>query len=113
METEKRPWGSYTVISSNENHKMKVIDVNPHSRLSYQSHKHRQETWVVVEGIATVTLDDETYVLEEMQKIHIPKGAKHRLENQNDGRLRIIEIQEGTYFGEDDIERFQDDYGRS
>ena len=86
--------------------------VNPKSRLSLQSHEKRQETWIVLEGAATITINEDIFIKKENESIHIPQGARHRLENKNNKVLKIIEIQTGSYFGEDDIKRFDDDYNR-
>lgn len=110
--TEERPWGSFTTILVREGCKVKEIVVNPGQRLSYQSHSKRKETWIVIEGVATVTIDEKVKKIKEGKTIQIPVGAKHRVENKKKEILRFIEIQTGTYFGEDDIIRYEDDYGR-
>lgn len=110
--TEFRPWGSFTILDESSTHKTKRIDVNPGQRLSYQSHQKRSELWLVVEGNAIVTLEGVEHELSYGQKIDIAVGQKHRVENRSGSILKFIEIQTGTYFGEDDIERFQDDYSR-
>lgn len=112
LEIGERPWGKYYVIENEENYKLKRIEVNPKNRLSYQSHKHRQENWVIVEGECNVVLDGENHPLKYGESIFIPQGAKHRIENNSDKRLVFIEVQTGTYFGEDDIVRYEDDYSR-
>lgn len=111
--TEERPWGSFTVLCEGPGYKVKKVSVSPNQRLSYQFHHHRQEHWMVVEGVATVTLEGKVYVLEVGQTIDIPLEAKHRMANQGNGPLTIIEIQRGAYVGEDDIVRIEDDFGRS
>jgi len=111
--TEERPWGQFTNLLENEHCKVKEIIVNPGQRLSYQSHSHREEKWTVVCGVATVTLNERTIVLFTGDSIKIPKEAKHRVENASGKVLKFIEIQTGDYFGEDDIIRYSDDYGRS
>nr|WP_122013292.1 mannose-1-phosphate guanylyltransferase/mannose-6-phosphate isomerase [Maliibacterium massiliense] len=110
--TEYRPWGSYTILEEGPAYKMKRLTVLPGKKLSYQMHYHRSEHWIVVSGTATVTLDDEQMLVRSGESIFIEMGAKHRL--ANDGRLllQVIEVQSGTYFGEDDIVRFNDDFGR-
>ena len=108
-----RPWGTFQVIKESSTFKIKIITVNPHSRLSYQSHEHRRETWVVTQGVAHVTLDDVVTQLLAYEQIHIPCKSKHRLENRGAAKLVIIEIQEGESFEEEDIVRYEDDYGRS
>ena len=110
---EYRPWGWYRVLDDSDDHKVKEIEVNPKSRLSYQSHSKRSEVWTVISGEALVTIDDKTIELKMNDSIFIPVNSKHRLENKSEIKLNIIEIQTGSYFGEDDIERYEDDYNRS
>ena len=110
--TEERPWGSFKILDEKKQYKVKELIVNPGARLSLQSHKKREETWVVLEGEATVTINEDIFTKIKNETIHIPQGAKHRLENKHDSILKIIEIQTGTYFGEDDIIRYDDDFGR-
>lgn len=111
--TEQRPWGNYTVLQSNENYKLKHILVNPNMRLSYQSHSQRKEFWTIVKGYAKVTLNGEEKLLTVGDSIEIPLGSKHRIQNASEfHELEFIEVQTGTYFGEDDIVRHSDDYGR-
>tara|TARA_B110000008_G_scaffold279838_1_gene329009 strand:- start:3967 stop:5370 length:1404 start_codon:yes stop_codon:yes gene_type:complete len=107
-----RPWGYYDSLDSSEDFKVKRIVVNSGSKLSLQKHQYRAEHWVVVKGIALVTCDDKVFELTENQSTYIPQGSLHRLENQQDTALEIIEIQTGSYFGEDDIYRLKDDYKR-
>ncbi len=107
-----RPWGWFEVLSSSEFYKVKKIFVNPNASLSLQSHKFRSEHWVVVEGLAEVTINENIKVLSKGESIFIPVGSKHRLHNPKKNYLVIIEIQTGTYFGEDDIIRYEDNYGR-
>jgi len=107
-----RPWGWFEILNSSEFFKVKKILVNPNSSLSLQSHKFRSEHWVVVEGIAEVTIDQKIKLLSKGESIFIPVGSKHRLNNKKNKSLIIIEIQTGTYFGEDDIIRYEDKYGR-
>lgn len=109
---EKRPWGGFEVLKEDKNFKSKSISVDPGARLSYQSHEKRSENWVIVEGEAEVTLNDEKHILKAGQSIFIPMGAKHRIMNPGKTLMRFIEVQTGTYFGEDDIVRYEDDYGR-
>lgn len=110
--TEERPWGYFTTLYSCESCKVKTIVVNPGHRLSYQSHSKRQEQWIVVEGEAKVTIDGKDKKLKIGQSIKIPLGAKHRIQNDKKEILKFIEVQTGSYFGEDDIVRYQDDYDR-
>lgn len=107
-----RPWGSYECVDCSERFQVKRIVVNPGARLSLQMHYHRAEHWVVVKGTAHVTNGDEKIMLSENQSTYIPIGVKHRLENPGNIPLEIIEVQSGSYLGEDDIERFDDVYGR-
>lgn len=111
-EFDRRPWGSYTVLDEGEDFKVKRIEVLPGKRLSYQSHQRRAEHWFVVRGIAKVTLNDEEILVKTHQAIDIPRTAKHRVQNSENEPLVFIETQTGDYFGEDDIERFEDDFGR-
>lgn len=108
-----RPWGSYTVLEETQaGFKIKRIEVAPGARLSLQSHCQRSEHWVVVSGTATVTNNEEVVTVQKNQSTYIPIGAKHRLENRGNEPLHIVEIQVGDYLGEDDIQRFEDHYGR-
>lgn len=108
-----RPWGNYTVLEEDpEGFKLKRIVVAPGARLSLQSHRQRSEHWVVVSGVATVTNGNEVFTVHKNQSTYIPIGAKHRLENCGDEPLHIVEIQVGDYLGEDDIQRYEDHYGR-
>ena len=108
-----RPWGNYDSVHAGEGFKVKHIVVHPGRRLSLQSHRSRAEHWVVVRGTARVTRGDETFTLHANQSAYIPKGVKHRLENPGPGQLEIVEVQTGSYLGEDDIRRFEDAYGRA
>ncbi len=108
-----RPWGNFTVLEEDpEGFKIKRIEVAPGARLSLQSHRQRSEHWVVVSGTATVTNGDEVITVHKNQSTYIPIGAKHRLENRGSEPLHIVEIQVGEYLGEDDIQRYEDHYGR-
>jgi mannose-1-phosphate guanylyltransferase/mannose-6-phosphate isomerase len=107
-----RPWGSYECIDSEERFQVKRITVNPGASLSLQMHYHRSEHWIVVTGTARITRDDESFVLSENQSTYIPLGIKHRLENPGKIPLELIEVQSGSYLGEDDIIRYDDTYGR-
>ncbi len=108
-----RPWGNFITIEENENWKVKKIEIKPGSRISLQLHKYRSEHWIVVRGIASVEIDDNSSEIKENESIYVPKGCKHRLSNLSKESLIIIEIQSGSYLGEDDIIRFKDMYGRS
>lgn len=112
LDYEERPWGSWQVIDVDRGYKVKRIHVKPGCRLSYQTHEHRSEHWVVVFGIATATVDGETIVAGPGHSVDVPQGAKHRLANESTEELVIVEVQRGSYTGEDDIHRFEDDYGR-
>lgn len=107
-----RPWGSYTCIDEGEHYKVKRIVVDPKHALSLQRHKYRSEHWIVVKGTATVVNGDKEFDLEHDKSTYIPAGRKHRLANNTAEILEIIEVQTGDYLGEDDIERFSDQYGR-
>lgn len=107
-----RPWGWYTCLADGEGYLTKVICVSPKQKLSIQSHNHRSEHWVVLEGHAKVVLNDKDYFLEAGQSIDIPVQAKHSLQNPYDEELKIIEVQKGDYISEDDIIRYEDIYGR-
>lgn len=112
IDHDVRPWGEYFVLEDTPSHKVKRIVVKPQSRLSYQYHMHRSEIWTIVEGDAKVVLDDKHIILTVGQYIYIPQGAKHRIENVTAQNLVFIEVQVGSYFGEDDIVRIEDDYNR-
>jgi mannose-6-phosphate isomerase-like protein (cupin superfamily) len=112
IEVGMRPWGHYVVIEDKEFHKVKRLIVEPGKRLSLQSHEKRKECWVVVAGQATVEIDGVTQVLKEGETITIPLQAKHRLSNATSTLLEVVEVQYGTYTGEDDITRYEDDYKR-
>lgn len=107
-----RPWGNYECIDAGERYQVKRITVKPGATLSLQMHHHRAEHWIVVRGTAHVTRDEETFLVTENQSTYIPIGVKHRLENRGSIPLEIIEVQSGSYLGEDDIVRYEDVYGR-
>lgn len=108
-----RPWGSYEGVDAGDRFQVKRIIVNPGASLSLQMHHHRAEHWIVVNGTATVTCGDEEFLLSENQSTYIPIGATHRLENPGSIPLELIEVQSGSYLGEDDIVRFEDKYNRA
>ncbi|MFC1844917.1 mannose-1-phosphate guanylyltransferase/mannose-6-phosphate isomerase [Thermodesulfobacteriota bacterium] len=110
--TVYRPWGSYTVLEEQPRYKIKRITVNSGAKLSLQMHHHRSEHWVVVKGTAKVTCGEETFLVHENESTYISAGKKHRLENEGVIPLELIEVQNGSYLGEDDIVRFDDVYGR-
>jgi mannose-6-phosphate isomerase len=109
---DRRPWGTFTVLDEGNNFKVKRIEVLPGKRLSYQKHSQRAEHWVVVQGTAKVTLDDRESMLASGEAIDIGIGSAHRVENPGSDTLVFIEVQRGSYLGEDDIVRLQDDFGR-
>jgi len=112
-EYDERPWGNYTVLNDDApDHKVKRIVVHPGKRLSYQRHAQRAEHWFIVSGAAKVTLDGEDIALGPGESIDIPRGSAHRIANVGETDLVFIEVQHGTYFGEDDIVRLEDDFGR-
>lgn len=111
---ETRPWGSFTILDESERFKVKRIEVLPGKRLSYQRHQKRSEHWYVVQGKAKVTLNDSEILVDTGHSIDISAGDAHRVENPNAAELLVfIETQTGSYFGEDDIERLDDDFGRA
>ena len=112
MEKEKRPWGHYIVTDQGNRYKVKSIHVDAGASLSLQKHYHRAEHWVVVEGTAKVEVDGKETLIYENQSTYIPLGAVHRLSNPGRVPLRIVEVSSGSYLGEDDIERYEDNYGR-
>src|SRR5262245_221421 len=113
MTYEERPWGSFTVLDEAASYKVKRIEVLPQKRLSYQKHKHRAEHWMVVAGVAKVTLDGHEITVATGGVVDVPVGSAHRIENVGGEKLIFVEIQRGPYLGEDDIQRLQDDFGRT
>ncbi len=109
---DERPWGTFTVLDEGPTHKVKRIEVMPGQRLSYQYHQQRAEHWVIVQGRALITLDDVVHERGANESILIGTGVRHRIENPGPEPMAFIEVQTGTYFGEDDIVRLDDDYGR-
>jgi mannose-1-phosphate guanylyltransferase/mannose-6-phosphate isomerase len=107
-----RPWGSYDSIDNGERFQVKRLSVKPGGVLSLQMHHHRAEHWIVVSGTARITCNDKTFLLSENESTYIPIGATHRIENPGKVPLHIVEVQSGSYLGEDDIVRFEDNYGR-
>jgi mannose-1-phosphate guanylyltransferase/mannose-6-phosphate isomerase len=107
-----RPWGYFEVLRDARDFKSKIIEVDPGHKISYQSHAKRSEHWIILEGQAEVTIDGQKFVRKPGEAIIIPQGAKHRVFNSGRSTLRFIEVQVGSYFGEDDITRYSDDYGR-
>ena|SRR3989338_3828598 len=111
-EGNERPWGRYDILETGEVHQVKRITVKPFSRNSYQAHARRSEVWIIVSGSATVTRDGVVTQALTGEAVSIPQGVKHRFANDADHPLVLIEVQTGTYFGEDDNVRYEDDYGR-
>ncbi len=112
-EDDHRPWGYFCVLEDGDRHKVKRIVVNPGQRLSLQKHGRRREHWFVLQGQAIVTCNGEETSLAAGYAVDIPEGAWHRIQNKGDSPLVFIEVQTGEYFGEDDIMRAEDDYGRA
>lgn len=110
---EHRPWGEYEILRDESYFKSKVIRVEAGQQISYQSHAKRSEHWIIVKGEAVVILNDEEHIRKQGEHIFIPVGAKHRIINRSKTVIEFVEVQVGSYFGEDDIVRYQDDYGRS
>jgi mannose-6-phosphate isomerase len=113
IESEERPWGQFFVLHDEPSYKLKRIEVNPGGRLSYQYHDKRSEVWTIVEGTGIITLDGKVKKYKVGETILIPQGVKHRIENKEKEKVVFIEVQTGTYFGEDDIIRIEDDYNRT
>lgn len=112
--SEQRPWGSFTILDEGENFKVKRIEVSPGKRLSYQRHAQRAEHWYVVRGTAKVTLNGVEILVNSGEAVDIAREDAHRVENPSpDEPLVFVEVQTGDYFGEDDIVRLDDDFGRS
>jgi mannose-1-phosphate guanylyltransferase/mannose-6-phosphate isomerase len=109
----RRPWGSYETVVNGDGFKVKRIIVNPGAQLSLQLHHHRSEHWVIVRGIALARVNDTVELRRENENLFIPEGAKHRIANPGNIPLELIEVQVGSYLGEDDIVRFEDVYGRA
>ena len=109
---EKRPWGAFFVLSDEKDFKIKKIEVNPSKRLSYQFHYKRSELWYILNGVGIVTINDKKTEVKKGSIVKIKKLEKHRIENNGTKTLTFIEVQTGSYFGEDDIVRIQDDFDR-
>ncbi len=109
--SETRPWGQYKIIADEDDFKVKIITVIPKKRLSLQSHMMRDERWCVIKGRGVVTIETDSMV-EAGDTVFIPRGKKHRIKNISETELVFVEVQTGSYFGEDDIVRFEDDFGR-
>ncbi|MGH3444798.1 MAG: phosphomannose isomerase type II C-terminal cupin domain [Nocardioidaceae bacterium] len=113
LESDERPWGSWQVVDAGEGYKIKRIHVAPGARLSYQTHRHRAEHWVVVHGTATCTIEGAVSTAGPGESVDVAVGAAHRIANDGDEELIVVEVQRGSYTGEDDIVRLDDDYGRT
>jgi mannose-6-phosphate isomerase len=112
IEKEERPWGRFFVLHDEPNYKLKRIEVDPGGRLSCQYHYKRSESWTIVEGAGTVTVDDKICDYNSGETVLITHQEKHRIENKTNNKLIFIEVQTGSYFREDDIVRIEDDYNR-
>jgi len=112
LEKSERPWGRYEVLQESESHKVKCIWVNPGQRLSYQKHAKRAEHWFIVKGTALVTIDGAMKTVGPGDTVDFAIGVLHRIANTGSEEVVFVEVQTGTYFGEDDIERIEDDFGR-
>ncbi len=112
LEHDIRPWGEYQVLEDAATHKVKRITVNPGGRLSLQYHHHRAEVWTIIKGTGTITINEVIKDYKVGEVAQIPQGAHHRIENRTSLPVQFIEVQYGTYFGEDDIVRIEDDYNR-
>jgi mannose-6-phosphate isomerase len=113
LETDQRPWGSYTILADDEAYKVKRIVVRPGKRLSYQRHARRSEHWFIVQGTGLVTVDGIQSEVAAGHSVDIPVGSNHRMENSTETDIVFVEVQHGEYFGEDDIVRLDDDFGRT
>ena len=113
MNQEERPWGSFTVLHTDSSHQVKKLLVNPGMRLSLQSHKYRAEHWFIVSGTALVELENTKFEVGKGDSVDIPLGAKHRITCKPDQPLIFIEVQTGSSFDENDITRYEDDFGRN
>ena len=109
---EERPWGYFLVLASTPDFKIKQITINPGCRLSLQSHKGRNEHWIITEGTMHITIGDTEKDYKRDEHVYITKQTKHRMENKGTQPASVVEIQTGDYFGDDDIVRYEDDYGR-
>jgi mannose-6-phosphate isomerase len=112
LEKEERPWGLFYVVHNEKHYKIKRLEIFPGKRLSYQYHTKRSESWIIIQGNPLITLDDKVFNYKEGDTVLIGNGTKHRIENIEQKDVIIIEVQTGTYFGEDDIIRIKDDYNR-
>jgi len=113
LEKSERPWGHYEVLQESSTHKVKCIWVNPGARLSYQRHKFRAEHWFIVKGSGEVTIDGLIKKISAGESVQFDIGTLHRIHNTGSEEIIFVEVQTGSYFGEDDIERIEDDFGRA
>jgi len=113
LEKAERPWGRYEVLQEGGTYKVKSIHLAPDKRISYQRHEKRSEHWYITDGSGEVTIDGKVEQVSRGSIIEVPQGCLHRISNTGNSELIFIEIQTGTYFGEDDIERVEDDFGRN
>jgi mannose-6-phosphate isomerase len=112
LEKSERPWGKYEVLQESATHKVKCIWVDPGKRLSYQRHSRRAEHWFIVQGTGQITINGEIKAISPTSTVDFGIGDLHRIENTGSEQIIFIEVQTGSYFGEDDIERIEDDFGR-
>lgn len=110
---ENRPWGCYEILFEDETYKVKKLIINPNKRLSLQTHEHRSEHWVVVKGTIKVRIGDNEQILTKNESAYVPRKMLHRIENEGFEESIVVETQVGDYLGEDDIVRYEDDYGRN
>jgi mannose-6-phosphate isomerase-like protein (cupin superfamily) len=112
LHEEERPWGSFQVLNKGEGFQSKILKILPNEKISLQKHHHRSEHWVVLEGLARITKDNQTFLLQENESTFIPIGSKHSIKNISSKILKIFEVQTGNFLSEDDIVRYNDKYGR-
>lgn len=112
-EVETKPWGKYEILLDEEQTKVKKISINPGHKFSYQSHEKRDEYWTIINGELNITLDGQEFIISYGDSISIPRNSKHRAHNNTDEVVEFVEVQTGLYFGEDEIVRYEDDYGRT
>ena len=112
MYSENRPWGNFIVLSDGNDIKVKIISIDPGQSISYQYHLKRSEHWIITKGSGELTIDDQKKNVGVNDQVFIPVNAKHKIRNNSDSVLQFVEVQTGEYFGEDDIIRLSDDYGR-
>jgi len=113
LSMEYRPWGYYKILEEDKNYKVKKLVVNPGKRISLQTHKYRNEFWAIVDGNPMIVCGDVCKKYYPGESVFIPKETRHRLENRTDSQITVIEVQNGSYLGENDIQRIEDDYNRT